>query len=191
MKRLIVVLIGLGLVVTSCAGVGPSGRGESVPPSSPPESAQVPPPSAPSGSLEASPADGTIAYAASELSRALANDDRFASVEVLNGSEIVVHWDGPVDSKLRNLLDRFPQLQISVETTHCSPGKLSEYAGELVTTDPLVNIAAPAPDGSSLLLTLDESAKATADIASLERRYSEAIGCPVHVKFGDIEPAGL
>lgn len=124
------------------------------------------------------------------MSRELAGDDRFASVEVLEGNRIVVHWHGPVDSRLRDLPDRFPDVQISVAATSCSPGRLSEYASELLTTDPAVNIAAVSPDGSHLRLALDGSVKATSDVASLERKYSEAVGCPVKVEFGDITPLG-
>jgi hypothetical protein len=96
-------------------------------------------------SPEASPADGAIAHAASTLSRDLAGDARFASVEVVEGNRVIVHWYGPVDSKLRDLLAQFPNV--------------------------------------------DESVRETADVASLERKYSEAVGCPVKVQFGDIVPA--
>jgi hypothetical protein len=180
MKRLSVVLFGLGLLATSCAGVGPSPR----------ESSQGLSPTSSSANPEGPAADGDVAYAASELSRTLSGDDRFASVEVLEGKVIVVHWDGPVDSKLRDAISRFPSLQISVKTTFCSPGKLSDYGSKLLATDPAVNIVSVAPDGSSLHLTVDESVKATSDIASLERKYSEALGCPVKVKFGDVAPIG-
>lgn len=124
------------------------------------------------------------------MSRELTGDDRFASVEVLEGNRLVVHWHGPVDSKLRDLLNRFPGLQISVEKTLCSPGRLSDNGSELLASDPAVNIVSVSPDGSSLRLTLDESVKATSDVGSLERKYSEAVGCPVRVEFGDIAPLG-
>lgn len=191
MKRLSIVLIGLGLLATSCAGVGPSapeGGAAGAPP--PSESAQGAPPSGSSVASEGPAADGDAAHAASELSRVLEGDDRFASVEVLRGNEIVVHWDGPVDTKLRDLLNRFPGLQISVETTFCSPGKLRDYGSELLASDPAVNLVSVAPDGSNLELMLDESVKATSDVAALERKYSEAVGCPVKVTFGDVVPAG-
>lgn len=181
MKRLCVVLVGLGHFAAACAGEGPSDQADGATHASPPMSNS-------SGSPEAPAADGTIAYAASELSRALANDERFASVEVLEGDHILVHWDGPVDSKLQDLLNRFPGLDISVQTTFCSPGKLRDYGRELLASDPAVNIVSVSPDGSSLRITVDESLKTTSDVTSLERKYSEAVGCPVKVEFGDIVP---
>ena len=94
-----------------------------------------------------------------------------------------------MDSKLRDLLARFPNVDISVEPAACSPGKLGDFASELLASDPAVNITSVSPDGSHLTLTLDESVRATSDIADLERKYSEAVGCPVKVEFGDIAPA--
>ncbi|WP_306921923.1 hypothetical protein [Arthrobacter globiformis] len=105
------------------------------------------------------------------------------------GNRIIVHWHGPVDSKLRDLLVRFPNIDVSVEPTTCSPEKLNDFASELLASDPTVNIASVSPDASYLTLTLDESVKTTADVAGLERKYSEAVGCPVKVQFGDIAPA--
>ncbi|MBT2515026.1 hypothetical protein, partial [Arthrobacter sp. ISL-30] len=138
--------------------------------------------------IEATPADATMAYAASELSRALANDERLASVEVREGNHIIVHWDGPADSKLQDLLNRFPGLNISVHPTSCSPGKLREYGRKLLVSDSAVNIVSVAPDGSSLRITLDESLRTTSDVESLERKYSEAVGCLVKVEFEDVTP---
>lgn len=188
MKRISVVLIGLGLLATSCSGVGPSAPEGGTAGG---ESAQGTPPSSSLVTSEGPAADGDVAYAASELSRALEGDDRFASVEVLKGNEIVVHWAGPVDTKLRDLLNRFPGLQISVETTFCSPGKLRDYGSELLSSDPAVNLVSIAPDGSKLELMLDESVTATSDVAALERKYSEAVGCPVKVTFGGVAPNRL
>lgn len=188
MKRLSVVLVGLGPCTNSCTGVRPLVPGGGAAQAPPGESAQGAPPSGSPVLSEGPAADGDVAYAASELSRVLAGDNRFASVEVLKGKEIVVHWDGPVDSKLRDLLSRFPGLQISVEKTHCSPGRLREYGRDLLASDPAVNIVSVAPDGSALRLTLDESVKATSDVAGLERKYSEAVGCPVKVEFGNVVP---
>jgi hypothetical protein len=147
----------------------------------------------PSGSLispEAAPADGAIAHAASTLSRELSGDAQLASVEVIEGNRIVVHWHGPVRPKLRDLLARFPNIDISVQPAACSPGKLSEFASDLLASDPAVNITSISPDGSGFTLTLDESVRATSDIASLERKYSQAAGCPVKVEFGDVAPLG-
>ncbi|MHA7224136.1 hypothetical protein ACX80S_17775 [Arthrobacter sp. RHLT1-20] len=112
-----------------------------------------------------------------------------ASVEVLEGSRIVVHWHGLVDSKLRDLMARFPNIDITVEAALCSPGKLGDYGSELLASDPAVNIVAVSPDGSHLRLTLDELVEANADVAGLERKYSEAVGYPVKVEFGDVAPA--
>ena len=147
------------------------------------------PPAARPVSPEASPADGAIAHADSTLSRELAGDAGFAAVEVVEGNRVIVRWHGPVDSKLRDLLAQFPNVDVSVEAATCSPGKLRDFASELLASDPGVNIASVSPDGSHLTLTLDESVRETADVASLERRYSEAVGCPVKVQFGDIVPA--
>ena len=168
-------------LMAACAGEGPSDQADGSTRASPPMSNS-------SGSPEAHAADGVVAYAASELSGALANDERFASVEVLGGDRIVVHWDGPVDSKLQNLLDRFPGLNISVQTTFCSPGKLRDFGRELMASDPAVTIVSVSPDGSKLRITVDESLKSTLDVASLERKYSEAVGCPVEVEFGGVVP---
>lgn len=192
MKRLSVVLIGLGLLTASCAGVGPSApeSGTAGAPPPPSESAPGAPTSGSSVASEGPAADGDVAHAASELSRALEGDDRFASVDVLQGNDIVVHWDGPVDTKLRDLLNRFPGVQISVETTFCSPGKLRDYGSQLLASDPAVNLVSVAPDGSHLELMLNESVKATSAVAALQRKYSEAVGCPVKVTFGDVVPAG-
>lgn len=189
-RRLTVALLGLSLFATSCAGIGQAGPGGEAtqPPSREPTPTQ--PPTDSLVSPEAPPADGTISHAASTLSGELAGDARFASVEVLEGNRIVVHWHGPVDAKLQDLLNRFRGLQISVEKTLCSAGKLGDYGSELLASDPAVNIVSVAPDGSSLRLTLDESVKATADVGSLERKYSEAVGCPVKVTFGEIAPLG-
>ncbi|MBD1544453.1 hypothetical protein G9E11_19860 [Arthrobacter sp. IA7] len=52
-----------------------------------------------------------------------------------------------------------------------------------------MNITSVSPDASHLTLTLDESVKATSDVADLEHKYSEAVGCPVKVEFGDVAPA--
>jgi hypothetical protein len=174
MKRLCVVLIGLSLCATSCAGEQP------VPGSESPASVVT---------TEARAVGGDVAYAASELSRELAGDARFASVEVLKGKDVVVHWEGPVDSKLRDLITRFPEVPITVETARCSPGKLREYGSHLLATDPTVNIFSVSPDGSALQLTIDESVQGSPDVASLERGYSEAAGCPVTVQFGGVTPA--
>jgi hypothetical protein len=168
MKRLCVIVIGLSYCVTSCAEGEPQ-RGT---------------PSSSSEALTERPAsDKDVAYAASELSRALAGDARLASVEVLKERSIVVHWEGPVDSKLQDLIGRFPGVQIAIETTHCSPGKLREYGSHLLATDPAVKVVSVAPDGSGLQLTLDRAALAPSDHASLERKYSEAAGCPVTSDF--------
>jgi hypothetical protein len=107
----------------------------------------------------------------------------------MEGNRAIVHWHGPVDSKLRDLLARFPKVDISVESATCSPGKLRDFASELLASDPAVNITSVSPDGSYLTLTLDESIRATADVPFLERKYSGAAGCPVKVQFGDIAPA--
>ncbi|MDQ0692530.1 hypothetical protein QF047_003490 [Arthrobacter sp. W4I7] len=88
-----------------------------------------------------------------------------------------------------DLRARFPNVNISVESATCSPGRLREFGSELQASDPAVNITAVSPDGSHLALTLDESIGATADIAALERKYSAAAGCPVKVQLGDIAPA--
>ena len=181
MRCLGVVLISFGLFATSCADAGSAAR-----PS--PREAMPGPPSSLPVSPEASAADGTISHAASELSRELEGDDRFASVEVLEGNRIVVHWHGPVEPNLRELLNRFPGLDISVKTTFCSPGKLRDYGRELLASDPAVNITSLSPDGSHLRITVDESLENTSDVASLERKYSEAVACPVKVEFGDITP---
>jgi hypothetical protein len=188
MKRLRVP-IGLGIFSPSGAEVGPSAPGAGVTQPSLAQSAPRRLPPSSSSSPESPPADGRISYAASELSRALADDDRLASVEVLRGKEIVVHWDGPVDSMLQDLLDRFPGLGISVEPTLCSPGKLREYGRRLLTSDPAVKGISVSPDGSTLRVTLDESVKATSDVGDLERKYTEAGGCTVRVEFGTVIPA--
>jgi hypothetical protein len=107
----------------------------------------------------------------------------------MEGNRVVVHWHGPVDSKLRDLLARFPNVDVSVRSATCPPGKLRDFASELLASDPAVNITSVSPDGSHLTLTLDESVREMADVAGLERKYSEAAGCPVKVQFGDIAPA--
>lgn len=180
--------IGLCSFSPGSAEVGPPAPAADVTQQSVVQSTQRPLPPSSSSSPESPPADGRISYAASELSRALADDDRLASVEVLRGKEIVVHWDGPVDSMLQDLLSRFPDLGISVETTLGSPGKLREYGRRLFTSDPAVKGISVSPDGSTLRLTLDESVRATSDVGDLERKYSEAGGCTVRVEFGSVIP---
>jgi hypothetical protein len=106
----------------------------------------------------------------------------------MEGNRIIVRWHGPVDSKLLDLLARFPNVDVSVESATCSPGKLRDFASELLASDPAVNITSVSPDGSHLTLTLDESVRATSDVAGLEREYSEAAGCPVRVEFGGVAP---
>lgn len=127
-RRLKVVLLSLPLFATSCAGTGPPTH----------EWAQSQPPTGSLVSPEAAPADGAIAHAASTLSRELAGDAEFASVEVINGNRIIVHWHGPVGAKLRDLLARFPSVDISVQPADCSPGQLSDFASELLASDPVV-----------------------------------------------------
>lgn len=187
-RRLTVVLLGLSLFATSCAGMGQAGPGGEAaqPPSQEPTPTQ--PPTDSLVSPEAAPADGAISHAASTLSGELAGDAQLASVEVIEGNRIIVHWHGQVSAKLRDLLARFPSVDISVQPAACSPGKLSDFASELWASDPAVNITSVSPDGSHLTITLDESVKATADIPSLERKYSKAAGCPVKVEFGGVAP---
>ncbi|AOT04450.1 hypothetical protein ASPU41_15135 [Arthrobacter sp. U41] len=109
---------------------------------------------------------------------------------MINGNRIIVHWHGPVGAKLRDLLARFPSVDISVQPADCSPEQLSDFASELLASDPAVNITSVSPDGSHLTLTLDESVRAASDVAGLERKYSQAAGCPVKVEFGGIAPLG-
>lgn len=187
-RRLTVVLLGLSLFATSCAGTEPGGPGGEA---AQPPAHQPTPMQPPAGSLvspEAAPADGATSHTASTLSRELAGDAQFASVEVIEGNRIIVHWHGPVGTKLRDLLAQFPKADISVQPTACSPGKLNQFASELLAADPAVNITSVSPDASHLTLTLDELFEATSDVASLERKYSEAAGCPVEVEFGDVAP---
>jgi hypothetical protein len=181
-RTLTVFLLGFALFATSCAAAGSVGASASA--------STEPIPTADSPvTAEAAPADGAIALTASTLSQELAGDSRFASVEVKEGNLIIVHWHGPADAMQRDLRARFPDVNISVKSATCSPGRLRDFAGELQASDPAVNITSVSPDGSHLALTLDESIAATADIAGLERKYSAAAGCPVKVQFGDIAPA--
>lgn len=178
-RYLTVVLLGFSLFATSCATAGPAGQGGEA--AHPPTREPTPPTNSP-GSPEASPADGAIAHAANSLSRELAGDARLASVEVREGNRIIVHWHGPVASKLRDLLARFPNIGVSVEPATCSPEKLNDFASELLASasDAAVNIASVSPDGSYLTLTLDESVKATADVAglsaSIQRQWAASQG---------------
>ncbi|WP_461163198.1 hypothetical protein [Arthrobacter sp. R4-81] len=105
-------------------------------------------------------------------------------------NRILVYWHGPVDSKLRDLISQFPNVDVAVISAPCSPGKLNDFASELLASDPAVNITSVSPDGSQLTITLDESAKGVSDVAGLERKYSETVGCPVKVEFGGVTPAG-
>lgn len=183
-----------GVVVlgaTSCAAVG------SAPPSPRPETPgssgvqELPSPEDPHSLQpgEGSPANEQVSHAASELSGALQDDDRLASVEVIGGKKIVVHWDGPVDSRLQSLLGRFPDVEIAVETTACSPGEVRAKGEELFRSDPAIKAFALTPDGSSVELLLDPSLESKGDTDSLERTYTEALGCPVRVEFGTVTPA--
>jgi hypothetical protein len=43
---------------------------------------------------------------------------------------------GRGDSKLRDLLPRFPNVNVSVESTTSSPGKHQDFASELLASDP-------------------------------------------------------
>jgi hypothetical protein len=138
---------------------------------------------------EGSPANEQVSHAASELSGALQEDDRLASVEVISGQKIVVHWDGAVDSRLRSLLARFPDVEIAVEATTCSPGEVRAKGEELFKSDPAIKAFALTPDGSSVELLLDPSLQSKSDIESLERTYAELLGCPVKVEFGTVTPA--
>jgi hypothetical protein len=174
MKRLFVLVFGFSLCAAGCASAEQSPNQLST---------------GASTAAETSPAAADVTHAASELSRELAGDARLSSVEVRNGQEILIHWDGPIDSKLRALLDRFPGVHVSVQTTSCSPGKLREYGSRLLASDPAVKVFSIAPDGSTLQLTLDPSLEGSADVASLEHTYSEAAGCPVKVGFGEVVPA--
>ncbi len=183
---LTVVLLSLSLFATSCVGTGSGGPGGEAAQPSTYQPTPMQPPASSLVSPEVGPADGATSYTASTLSRELAGDAQFASVEVIEGNRIIVHWHGPVGTKLRDLLAQFPRADISVQPTACSPGKLNQFASELLASDPAVNITSVSPDASHLTVTLDELVGATSDVASLERRYSEAAGCPVKVEFGDI-----
>lgn len=169
-------IIGGGLTLSSCSAD-----------SSPRD--QVPQPDHPSEGREASPADGDVAYAASELSKQLSDNDRLASIEVRGDEVIVIHWHGPSNRSLEHLIGQFPHVQIVVESTPCSPSRLEEQGRTLLATDPLVNIVGVAPDGSRLRVTLDPSAGVTSSTASLERKYSQLVGCPVEIEFGGVSPA--
>lgn len=93
-------------------------------------------------------------------------------------------------AKLQDLLARFPNVDISVQTAACSPGQLIDFASELLASDPAVNITSVSPDGSHLTPTLDESVRGASDVASLERKYSKAAGCQVKVEFGGVAALG-
>ena len=177
MKRLHVMAFVLVLLTAACALEGSSARNS--------EPALGTSGSSP-GPSEGPAAPGAVAFAASELARALADDARFASAEVLEGDRVVVHWEGPVDSKLQDLLSRFHNVDISVNSASCSPGKLREYARRLLAEDPAVNIVSTSPDGSGLQITLEESLRTRSDISSLKRKYFEGSGCPVRLQFGDV-----
>lgn len=183
-------LAGAVLSATSCAAAG------SAPPTPPLESQGSAPQEVPSPgdpySLhpgEGSPAIEQVSHAASELSGALQYDDRLASVEVIGGKKIVVHWDGAVDSRLQSLLGRFPDVEILVEATACPPGDVRPKGEELFRSDPAIRAFALAPDGSSVELLLDPSLESKSNINSLERAYAEVLGCPVKVEFGTVTPA--
>ncbi|WP_323959360.1 hypothetical protein GC088_12605 [Arthrobacter sp. JZ12] len=138
---------------------------------------------------EGVPADEQVSLAASELSGALQEDERLASVEVVDGTKVVIHWDGPVDAQLQSILARFPDVQIAVERTTCSPGSVRAKGEELMKSDPAINGFALAPDGSSVELLLDRSLESDNEINSLERSYAKTLGCPVKIQFGEITPA--
>lgn len=190
MKLGLFVLAGVVLGATSCAAVGLA------PPTPSPESEGSAPQKFPSPedphslrSGEGSPANEQVSHAASELSGALQDDDRLASVEVIDGKKIIVHWDGPADSRLLSLLRRFPDVEITVESTACSPREVRAKGEELFTSDPAIKVFALTPDGSSVELLLDPSLESKSDINSMEHAYSELLGCPVKVASGTVTPA--
>jgi hypothetical protein len=60
-----------------------------------------------------------------------------------------------------DLLAGFPNADVAVESATGSPGNIRDFASELLVSD----------------------------IAGLERKFSEAVGCPIQVQFGDIAHA--
>lgn len=135
------------------------------------------------------PADGKVSTAASELTRILQDDERLASVELSGRTQLLVHWFGPVDPGLQEVLDRFPDVDITVKQAACLPKKLRDFGSALLKANPHVRGSGVATDGSRLDLMVDESVERSFDVADLEREYSKAAGCPVTITFGSIKPA--
>jgi hypothetical protein len=193
--RMSLVLLVAGVLV-SCGVMGenPKARPNAEEPSPPPTDAgEPPPPTSPRadwsvGSFELvrSLVDEKVAIAAGEITNELHGKEEFVSVEVIDGQKILVRCFGEPTAKMQDVIDRFPQVDITVVQVDCSPGRVREFGIGLFQTDPSVRSVSLTPDGSSVNVMLDESRRETSDVSDLERRYSEAVSCPVRVSFGSI-----
>ncbi|MHA7144989.1 hypothetical protein ACX80U_09765 [Arthrobacter sp. TmT3-37] len=130
-----------------------------------------------------------MSTAASEITGELQGEEQFASLEVVDRTKIVLRWFGARTPRMQDVIGRFPNLDITIEQVSCSPGQVRTFGTELFETNSDVRAFALEPDGLSATVMLDESLRATADVPDLERRYSEAAGCPVEVSFGSVKPA--
>ncbi|RJT79154.1 hypothetical protein D6T63_11070 [Arthrobacter cheniae] len=137
----------------------------------------------------ASVAEGDVSTAASEITGELQSEEQFASVEVIDRQKIRVRWFGEPTPQMQDVLDKFPQLDITVDQVSCSPGHVREFGEGLLQTDPNVRAFSLEPDGSSANVILDESLRAISEVSDLEHRYSEAADCPIRVSFGSTQPA--
>lgn len=190
--RLFLALLVAGVLV-SCGAIDESSSSTSGPggPPSTRTDAGEPPPPPTDAALEpgVSVADGDVSTAASEITGELQGEEQFASLEVVDRTRIVLRWFGAHTPQMKDVIGRFPDLDITIEQVSCSPGQVRAFGAELFETNPDARSFALEPDGLSAMVVLDESLRATADVSDLERRYSEAAGCPVEVSFGSVEPA--
>jgi hypothetical protein len=190
--RMCLALLVAGVLV-SCGVMGenPGSRPDAEEPPSSQNDAGEPPPPRTDAPLEsgASVADGDVSTAASEITGELQGEEQFASVEVIERQRIRVRWFGEPTAKMQDVIDRFPQLEITVDQAACSPAYVRAFGDGLFQTDPSVRSFSLEPDGSRANVMLDESVRETSNVSDLERRYSEAANCPIRVSFGSIKPA--
>lgn len=133
---------------------------------------------------ETTPQDGSLAAAASQISKELSGDPNFGSVAVEQG-KVVITWHGPESERISLLRSQLPGVDISIRSAACVPGSVMDRARTLMTEDARVRAAEMSKDGSHVVVTVSQGA----DSSALASAYEARLGCPVRLKTGDVIPA--
>jgi hypothetical protein len=133
---------------------------------------------------ETTPQDGSLAAAASQISKELNGDPNFGSVAVEQG-KLVITWHGPESERISRLRGQLPGVDISIRSAACVPGSVMDRARTLMTKDARVRAAEMSKDGSHVVVTVSRGA----DSSALASAYEAQLGCPVRLEMGDVIPA--